>query len=146
MISTLEGSVGLVFFTFGSVLSSVPGSLMRERLAVTFLETSVDFSSRLGGFTGSEKVERVSYVTNVYECLMLNCVQFWVNSQYLITENHQLPGVAANMSSELSLSLVAAASGVLGGFSPSLTAASSSNICCIWVAKGLVTNQLSFFV
>ena len=72
MISTLEGSVGLVFFTFGSVLSPVPGSLWRERLAVTFLETSVDFSSRLGGFTGSEKVERVSYVTNVYECLMLN--------------------------------------------------------------------------
>ena len=76
MISTLEGSVGLVFFTFGSVLSPEPGSFMRERLAVTFLETetrdSVDFSSRLGGFTGSEKVERVSYVTNVNECLMLN--------------------------------------------------------------------------
>ena len=67
MISTLEGSVGLVFFTSGSVLSPEPGSFRSERLAVTFLETreSVDFSSRLGGFTGSEKVERVSYVTNV---------------------------------------------------------------------------------
>ena len=71
MISTLEGSVGLVFFTSGSVLSPEPGSFRSERLAVTFLETreSVDFSSRLGGFTGSEKVERVSYVTKCSEML-----------------------------------------------------------------------------
>ena len=71
MISTLEGSVGLVFFTSGSVFFPESGSFMRERLAVTFLETreSVDFSSRLGGFTGSENVKRVSYVTKCSEML-----------------------------------------------------------------------------
>ena len=51
MISTLEGSVGLVFFTSGSVLSPEPGSFRRERLAVPFLETVVGRPSFCGGFS-----------------------------------------------------------------------------------------------